>query len=105
MQGCRPYEIAPCEHHVNGTRPSCTGEEGKTPKCVKQCQSTYTVAYNDDKHYGKTSYSVKRDEKKIRAEIYKNGPVEGAFTVYEDLINYKEGAVLILLLKSLLKFG
>lgn len=25
------------------------------------------------------------------AEIYKNGPVEGAFTVYEDFPNYKSG--------------
>lgn len=90
-QGCRPYEISPCEHHVNGTRPPCDGEEGKTPKCTKQCQTSYNVDYKTDKHYGKSSYSVKRDEKKIRAEIFKNGPVEGAFTVYEDLINYKEG--------------
>lgn len=90
-QGCRPYEIAPCEHHVNGTRPPCDGEEGKTPKCTKQCQSSYNVKYDQDRHFGKKSYSITRDEKKIRAEIYENGPVEGAFTVYEDLINYKEG--------------
>lgn len=90
-QGCRPYEISPCEHHVNGTRPPCDGEEGHTPKCNKKCQTSYNVDYKTDKHFGKSSYSVNRDEKKIRAEIFKNGPVEGAFTVYEDLINYKEG--------------
>lgn len=28
---------------------------------------------------------------KIQNEIMTNGPVEGAFTVYEDFINYKEG--------------
>ncbi|XP_037027746.1 cathepsin B [Bradysia coprophila] len=90
-QGCRPYEIAPCEHHVNGTRPPCNGEEGNTPKCVHTCQESYTKSYKDDKHYGKSSYSVKRNEADIRREIFQNGPVEGAFTVYEDLINYKEG--------------
>lgn len=90
-QGCRPYEISPCEHHVNGTRPPCDGDDAKTPKCVKQCQTSYNVPYKQDKHYGLKSYSVKRDETKIRQEIYTNGPVEGAFTVYEDLINYKEG--------------
>jgi len=90
-QGCRPYEIAPCEHHVNGTRPPCNGEEGKTPKCVHTCQASYNKAYKDDKRFGKTSYSVKRNEMDIRREIYTNGPVEGAFTVYEDLINYKDG--------------
>uniref|UniRef100_A0A6B2EA13 Putative cathepsin b n=1 Tax=Phlebotomus kandelakii TaxID=1109342 RepID=A0A6B2EA13_9DIPT len=90
-QGCQPYAIAPCEHHVNGTRPSCEGEGGKTPKCQKKCQDSYNVAYKDDKHFGKSSYSVSRQEKQIRLEIMKNGPVEGAFTVYEDLINYKDG--------------
>uniref|UniRef100_A0A668W373 Cathepsin B n=1 Tax=Oreochromis aureus TaxID=47969 RepID=A0A668W373_OREAU len=30
--GCRPYTIAPCEHHVNGSRPPCTGEGGDTPE-------------------------------------------------------------------------
>lgn len=90
-QGCRPYEIAPCEHHVNGTRPSCNGEEGKTPKCVKQCQTSYNVAYEKDKSYGAKSYSVSRHVAQIQKEIMTNGPVEGAFTVYEDLVQYKEG--------------
>lgn len=90
-QGCRPYEIAPCEHHVNGTRPACNGEEGHTPKCEKRCQPSYAVKYEADRRFGQKAYSVGRDEEKIRTEIFKNGPVEGAFTVYEDLINYKEG--------------
>lgn len=90
-QGCRPYEIAPCEHHVNGTRPACNGEEGTTPKCKRECQPTYQVKYADDRRFGRSSYSLQRDEQKIRQEIFKNGPVEGAFSVYEDLLNYKEG--------------
>lgn len=40
---------------------------------------------------GKTSYSVLSDEEQIQSEIYKNGPVEGAFTVYEDFLLYKSG--------------
>lgn len=90
FQGCRPYEIAPCEHHVNGTRPPCNGD-GKTPKCVKQCQKGFPVVYNKDKHFGKTAYSLNSNSDDIRQEIYKNGPVEGAFTVYEDLLLYKNG--------------
>lgn len=89
--GCRPYEIAPCEHHVNGTRPACDGEHGKTPKCQHVCQSSYKVEYSKDKHFGKKAYSVSRNPVKIQQEIMTNGPVEGAFTVYEDLINYKSG--------------
>nr|AGN52668.1 cathepsin B [Channa striata] len=89
--GCRPYTIAPCEHHVNGSRPPCTGEGGDTPKCVYKCQPGYTPTYRRDKHFGKTSYSVLSTEEEIQAEIYKNGPVEGAFTVYEDFVLYKSG--------------
>lgn len=90
-QGCRPYEIAPCEHHVNGTRPPCDGEHGKTPRCQHQCQGTYKVKYNEDKHYGKSSYSITKNVEQIQYEIQTNGPVEGAFTVFEDLILYKKG--------------
>lgn len=89
-QGCRPYEIPPCEHHVPGNRMPCSGE-GKTPKCIKTCENDYTSEYKKDKHYGKHVYSVRGGEDHIRAEIYKNGPVEGAFTVYSDLLSYKSG--------------
>lgn len=40
---------------------------------------------------GSTSYGVPRSEKEIMAEIYKNGPVEGAFLVYDDFLMYKSG--------------
>lgn len=69
----------------------CSGE-GSTPKCENKCTNPdYTVDFMTDKHHGKSSYSVKRQENQIQAEIYKNGPVEGAFTVYEDFVSYKEG--------------
>jgi cathepsin B len=89
-QGCRPYEIAPCEHHVNGTRPVCNGEEGKTPKCVKKCQTSYNVAYEQDKSYGKKSYSVPKHVEQIQKELMTNGPVEGgernAATIFNQII-------------------
>uniref|UniRef100_A0A8C0TFN6 Cathepsin B n=1 Tax=Canis lupus familiaris TaxID=9615 RepID=A0A8C0TFN6_CANLF len=88
--GCRPYSIPPCEHHVNGSRPPCTGE-GDTPKCSKICEPGYSPSYKEDKHYGCSSYSVSDNEKEIMAEIYKNGPVEAAFTVYSDFLLYKSG--------------
>lgn len=40
---------------------------------------------------GKTAYNVEADVNAIQAEIYKNGPVEGAFEVYEDFLQYKSG--------------
>ncbi|XP_026317557.1 cathepsin B-like [Hyposmocoma kahamanoa] len=89
-QGCRPYEIPPCEHHIPGNRIPCSGDT-KTPKCYRSCEDGYNVAYKKDKHYGKHVYSVKRDEEHIKAELYKYGPVEAAFTVYSDLLSYKSG--------------
>lgn len=51
FQGCQPYEIAPCEHHVNGTRPPCK-EGGRTPKCEKICEPGYDIPYKQDLRYG-----------------------------------------------------
>jgi len=90
-QGCQPYEIEPCEHHVNGTRMPCS-EGAKTPKCHRRCDNpSYNVPYEKDKTYGQKSYSLKRDVKEIQIELMTNGPAEAAFTVYEDFPNYKSG--------------
>jgi len=89
-KGCQPYEIKPCEHHVNGTRKPCTGIE-HTPHCHKTCESGYKLGYDEDKHYGVTAYSIPNDVKQIQTEIMTNGPVEAAFTVYSDFPTYKSG--------------
>ncbi len=89
-EGCQPYSIASCDHHVNGSRPPCQGEQ-KTPKCHKQCESGYNNTYANDKHFGQTAYQVSSDVTQIQTEIMKNGPVEGAFTVYADFLSYKSG--------------
>lgn len=54
---CRSYEIPPCEHHVNGTRPPCN-YDAHTPKCKKVCQKGYNVSYLHDKHYGECTNKV-----------------------------------------------
>ncbi|KAI0229188.1 Cathepsin B [Lamellibrachia satsuma] len=89
-QGCRPYSIAQCEHHVPGSRPPCKGDT-PTPKCVKKCEPNYNVTYNADKHYGKSAYSVRARVEQIQTEIMTHGPAEGAFTVYADFPTYKSG--------------
>lgn len=114
--GCRPYSIAPCEHHVNGTRPPCQGEQ-ETPKCEERCADGYLPSYQKDKHYGTDlwnyfsvksysvstfdlllsvssgdhTYSVPSQQEQIMTELYKNGPVEAAFSVYADFLLYKTG--------------
>ncbi|XP_073977786.1 cathepsin B-like [Rhodnius prolixus] len=89
-QGCQPYSIAPCEHHVPGPRPACSGT-GSTPECRSRCDEGYGESYKSDLHFGKSAYGVDSDVRDIQTEILKNGPVEGAFTVYEDFVSYKEG--------------
>lgn len=89
-QGCRPYTVASCEHHTNGTLPPC-GDIVHTPKCEKQCEKGYNVSYKADKHKGQKHYSLSRQPEQIMAEIMTNGPVEGAFTVYADFVSYKSG--------------
>ncbi|CAF0861990.1 unnamed protein product [Adineta steineri] len=88
-QGCEPYTIKACDHHVNGTKPPC-GDEESTPQCTKKCIDGYPTTYTKDKHFGASVYSV-RSEKQIQTEIQKNGPVEAAFTVYADFLTYKSG--------------
>uniref|UniRef100_A0A8C4F6C7 Cathepsin B n=1 Tax=Dicentrarchus labrax TaxID=13489 RepID=A0A8C4F6C7_DICLA len=88
--GCRPYSIAPCEHHVNGTRPPCQGEQD-TPKCEEQCIDGYSPSYQKDKHFGRRTYNVPSQQEQIMTELYKNGPVEAAFSVYADFLQYKTG--------------
>ena len=90
-QGCEPYEIEPCEHHVNGSRPQCKDIK-PTPKCQHRCQASYTVPYKNDLNYGKDYYRVSEKEIDIQTEILENGPVEAAFMVYEDLLLYKSGS-------------
>jgi len=88
--GCIDYAFPPCEHHVVGPYPNCTGDS-PTPRCVRTCRDGYPKTYLQDKHYGKSAYRVPARVEDIQAEIMQNGPVEGAFTVYADFPNYKSG--------------
>lgn len=85
-EGCRPYSIKPCSQYPEG---KCVGS-AKTPACVSRCEAS-SLVYKTDKHFGQFAYRVPKDEKKIRAEIVKNGPVEAAFTVFADFMKYKGG--------------
>uniref|UniRef100_A0A8R1EF30 Pept_C1 domain-containing protein n=1 Tax=Caenorhabditis japonica TaxID=281687 RepID=A0A8R1EF30_CAEJA len=81
--GCKPYPIAPC------TSGSCP--ESKTPSCSLSCQSGYSTAYAKDKHFGTSAYAVAKKVASIQTEIHENGPVEAAFSVYEDFYKYTSG--------------
>jgi len=84
-QGCLPYELVPCG--ANG----CSGPEAQTPPCVEQCEAGYPKNFNDDKHYASSHYNVGGGEAAIRQEVFSNGPVEAAFNVYADFMDYQSG--------------
>lgn len=88
-QGCQPYSLPSCEHHVPGSRPPCQGDS-QTPKCVQKCEPSYNNTYIRDKHYGLSVYNIDGVQN-IMKEIMTHGPVEAAFTVYADFPTYKSG--------------
>eukprot|EP00128_Syssomonas_multiformis_P010099 Colp12_sorted_trinity150504_noHs@8131 len=89
--GCQPYTIPACEHHVDGPLPQCNSTLFATPKCSKTCRSGYANSFTSDLHFGASSYSVSSKVSEIQKEIMTNGPVEGAFSVYADFPTYKSG--------------
>jgi hypothetical protein len=90
LAACSVKESARDESVLHPVFPS-TGEEGTTPKCSHKCVDGYTGNFAQDKHFGSVAYRIPANEKAIMNEIYKNGPVEGAFIVYEDFPTYKSG--------------
>ncbi|KAH6938637.1 hypothetical protein HPB50_011217 [Hyalomma asiaticum] len=88
--GCKPYPLRPCEHGVRGPLPPCSSEK-TAPKCTHFCRKGYDRDYTDDKYYAKKVYLVHPDERHIRAEIFKHGPVEAGMDVYADFGNFKSG--------------
>jgi cathepsin B len=87
-EGCYPYSIPSCDHHIEGSDNPC-GPTVSTPSCKKSCING--LNWSQDKHYAASSYSVPSGEQSVMQEIYENGPVEAAFTVYEDFPTYKSG--------------
>jgi len=84
-QGCMPYEVAPCG------AAGCSGPEAKTPKCKETCEAGYGKTFANDKHMASSHYQVTGGVAAIQAEIQAHGPVEAAFNVYADFMDYKSG--------------
>jgi len=81
-----------CEHHTTGKYPQCSSMSFDTPSCQKSCdsQSSYKVAYAQDKFFFKAGYSL-RGEAQIQQDVMKYGPVEATFSVYNDFVSYTSG--------------
>jgi len=87
-EACDPYSLPSCDHHMPNSQNPCPSEDYSTPPCIQQCHNDEN--WNTALHFGKTAYTVS-GVTNIMNEIYQNGPVEGAFIVYEDFLSYKSG--------------
>ena len=88
---CKSYKFPPCNHHSKGPYEDCSKYRFDSPKCEKSCSnSNYKKSYSQDKIKASKIYTV-RSEEKIMQELMTNGPMETAFTVFEDFILYKSG--------------
>lgn len=86
---CKPYAFPPCAHHTDsGSYEPCGTTHYDTPTCTKSCKNGDD--YTKSKTYGLSSYTL-FGEDDMKADISKNGPIEVAFTVYEDFLTYQSG--------------
>lgn len=51
-EGCRPFTLPTCEHHVVGPFGPCPDEDEPLPACTKQCISSFGRSYKSDLHFG-----------------------------------------------------
>lgn len=92
-QGCLPYPLSPCAHHINASAkyPECPPKPEATPQCVSSCSNTaYKTPFAQDKTKAKKAFSIV-GVKQIQTAILQDGPVAAAFNVFEDFPAYKSG--------------
>jgi cathepsin B len=76
---CDPYfDQVGCKH------PACEPVY-PTPACEKKCKVQNQV-WEEKKYFSTDGYFINSDPHDIMAEVYENGPVEAAFTIYEVTI-------------------
>ncbi|KAH0820475.1 hypothetical protein GEV33_002316 [Tenebrio molitor] len=76
-----------------GCKPITSINTRTAPPCKQTCtNSNYQIHYNNDKHFGKSSYRVdSKDIVQMQIEIMMHGPVVSNFEVMGDFITYQEG--------------
>lgn len=91
---CFPYQLPNCAHHEPSPKyKPCPSTVASTPACPnpEACsEKTYGTAWNNDKHFAKSAYSLGSVEQ-IQTDIMTYGPVTAAFTVYQDFLTYRSG--------------
>jgi len=85
---CYPYPFPSCDHHVPNSKNPCPSNEYPTPSCPNKCSNGKT--WDNSKNYGDKVYSIDGEDD-LMQELYTNGPIEVAFSVYQDFLTYKSG--------------
>lgn len=86
---CKPYAFAPCDHHTTSSvYGPCPSTLYDTPTCKKTCNNGDD--YESSKIFASTAYMV-TGEQDMMKELSTKGPIEVAFSVYEDFLAYKSG--------------
>jgi len=93
-ESCLPYGTWETPHA--GPVPTCAAPKEpcmpntfvNTPPSSSQCANG--AVFSNDKHMLKSVYSL-NSVTDIMTDLVANGPVEAAFTVYEDFVHYKNG--------------
>merc|ERR1719352_2027533 len=97
---CSDFSLPHCHHHgPQGSDPyPAEGAPGcakqTSPKCPSSCDSGAKAPHNDfksDKYTFSGGVQSASGEDGIMKAIFEGGPVETAFTVYEDFANYASG--------------
>ena len=100
---CADFSLPHCHHHGpqrddpfpdEGTKGCPKVVSGKSPECPSSCDkdSARTLADDTYNYAGSAQeYGGEGAELNIRKAIYQNGPLEAAFTVFEDFEQYTSG--------------
>jgi cathepsin B len=87
-EDCYPYPFPSCDHHVPNSKNPCPSDEYPTPSCPSRCKNGDN--WSQSKKYGDKVYSIDGEDD-LMQELYTNGPIEVAFSVYQDFLTYKSG--------------
>ncbi|XP_018909833.2 cathepsin B-like cysteine proteinase 1 isoform X1 [Bemisia tabaci] len=98
--GCVPYEIMPCNHSNTPVNPDeislepCDYNDKYSPlECPEECTNpVYPKKLDEDYYKFKCIYEIEEyEEKKMKKDILKNGPIVAGFVLFEDFLDYKKG--------------
>ena len=95
--GCWSYQLAPCAHHINGSKYKPCPAEVSAPSCARKCENG--KGWEASKHRNGAGYSVcggnstsgrhllgggggGKCAEQMAQDIYQNGPITGTISSY-----------------------